>query len=225
MKLVELELLTRQEHQWSQNCLPVKSTSGVGTTYSSRALVESELLTHQERQWSRNCLPIKSTSGVRTANLSRALVESELFTCQEHQWSRNCFCNPSRALVMSELLTRQEHQWSRNCLPVKSTSGVGTAYTSRAPEFATSFMQFCVVHLVYLYVFLFCIPCCAVCYDFHIKLCCLSYSHLFYRGHVSFVIVFIYDYWCPTQFPYHMMFMLFKIWWYLQTFLNSKTTK
>ena len=36
--------------------------------------------------------------------------------------------------------------------------------------------------------------------------------------HLSFV--FIYDYWCPTQFPYHMMFMLFKIWRYLQTFLT-----
>ena len=50
-----------------------------------------------------------------------------------------------------------------------------------------------------LLVFVFLIPCCYVCFDFCIK---MSFSHLFY------LFVIIYIYWCPTRFPYEMMFVI-----------------
>ena len=66
-----------------------------------------------------------------------------------------------------------------------------------------------VVHAVKVHVFTLLVPCCDVRYYFRVKQCsiCLD-SHLFCKGsYISILFVFIYAYWCATQFPFQMLFV------------------
>ena len=71
-----------------------------------------------------------------------------------------------------------------------------------------------VVHVVN---YIFSVLCCDVCYDFHVKTMLGLSLHPFVLSEVYvlfMLIVFIYTSWCPTRFPFQMMFVS----------LNSNTT-
>ena len=51
--------------------------------------------------------------------------------------------------------------------------------------------------------------CCDVSYDLHVKPCAVRvYFHLFCRGLMFYLFVFISEYWCSARFPYQMMFVI-----------------
>jgi hypothetical protein len=89
-----------------------------------------------------------------------------------------------------------------------------TAYPAGAPGISLRFFiylsGFRVVHVLKLHVFTFFVPCCYVRCDFRVKnyVRFALFPNCFVDAHVLFMLfVFIYVYWCPTQFPYQMMFV------------------